>query len=161
MANPQIGLLMTGLGFFLFPAREASCMPRFLRSHLRILTSNFQDCFRFYSQILQLPLRFCAEELSYAEFRSAALHVALFDRQAMAEVLGRAQLPEHEAVQDKGVVVLRVEDVDQSYILLKQRGVKFITCPQDRWTWGCRTAHFSDPAGTVFELNADLQEEGL
>lgn len=136
-------------------------MQQLLRSHLRILSSNFQDCFRFYSQVLQLPLRFCDENLSYAEFRSDAFHVALFNRQAMAEVLGRSQLPEHQEVQDKGIVVLRVENVDQSYSLLKQRGVKFITCPQDRWTWGCRTAHFSDPAGTMFELNSDLQKEGL
>ena len=136
-------------------------MPQLLRSHLRILTSNFPDCFRFYRQVLQLSLRLSDENLSYAEFISDALHVALFDRQAMAEVLGRSHLPVHQEVQDKGIVVLRVENVDRTYALLKHRGVTFITSPQDRPAWGCRTAHFSDPAGTILELNADVDKEGV
>ncbi len=131
-------------------------MPNLLRSHIRILTDTFPDCFRFYKQVLRLPLRYGDENLFYAEFKSKALHVALFDRKAMAKVLGKSDLPDHQEVQDKGIIVLRVEDVDLTYDLLKQRGVEFSTSPQDRLQWGCRTAHFSDPAGTIFELNADL-----
>lgn len=131
-------------------------MLKILRSHIRILTNDFPACFKFYSQVLQMPIRYGDETQGYAEFKSDCLHVAIFDRKSMAQVLGKSHLPDHCQVQDKEIIVLRVDDVDQTYTLLKHKGVAFVTPPQDRLEWGCRTAHFNDPAGTLFELNADL-----
>jgi predicted enzyme related to lactoylglutathione lyase len=131
-------------------------MLALLRFHIRILTDDFPACFQFYRDILELPVRYGDEDQSYAEFKSDVLHIALFDRASMAKVLDRSDLPDHLAVQDKNVIVLRVSDVDQSFEQLKQKGVSFVTPPVDHPEWGCRTAHFSDPAGTLFELNADL-----
>ncbi len=127
-----------------------------LRFHIRILTDDFPACFKFYRDVFELPVRYGDEHQPYAEFKSDVLHIALFDRTSMAEVLGRSNLPDHPAVQDRNVIVLRVPDVDQTFEQLKQKGVSFITPPEDRPEWGCRTAHFTDPAGTLFELNADL-----
>ena len=129
------------------------------RFHLRILTTNFPACFHFYQSVLELPLRYGDQNQVYAEFKSDILHIALFDRQSMAQVLGSAHLPAEADAQDKQVIVLRVHDVDQAFGYLSERGAHFITRPTDRPEWGCRTAHFQDPAGTLFELNADFQED--
>lgn len=132
-----------------------------LRFHIRILTDDFPACFKFYHEVLELPVRYGDESQNYAEFKSDVLHVALFDRRSMAEVLGKSHLTDQRESRDKNVIVLRVAHVDQAYERLRQRGVRFMTPPTDRPEWGCRTAHFIDPAGTLFELNADLYKEPL
>jgi catechol 2,3-dioxygenase-like lactoylglutathione lyase family enzyme len=132
-------------------------MVSILRTHIRVLCPDFAACCRFYGQVLQLPLRHLDKGQKYAEFKSDTLHIALFDRKAMAMVLGsRCRTEDAKGVPDKEVIVLRVENVDKAYVEMRQNGARFFTYPQDRLEWGCRTAHFRDPAGTVFELNADL-----
>ena len=58
------------------------------RSHIRLLVINFKPCFCFYRDKLELPLRYGQEDGVYAEFKTEGLHIALFKRNLMAEVLG-------------------------------------------------------------------------
>jgi catechol 2,3-dioxygenase-like lactoylglutathione lyase family enzyme len=53
------------------------------------------------------------------------------------------------------VLSLFVDDVDAVCADLRQRGVALLNGPVDR-PWGKRTAAFTDPAGTVWEIAQDL-----
>ena len=48
-------------------------------------------------------------------------------------------------------LTIQVDDVDAKCAQLASRGVKLINGPMDR-PWGIRTACFSDPAGTIWEI---------
>ncbi len=48
-----------------------------------------------------------------------------------------------------------VDDVDAACEALRARGVTLLNGPLDR-PWGKRTAAFTDPAGTIWELAQDL-----
>lgn len=48
---------------------------------------------------------------------------------------------------------LLVDDVDEVYKTLKQKGVNFVTEPKDQF-WGMRTAEFVDPDGNKFILES-------
>jgi catechol 2,3-dioxygenase-like lactoylglutathione lyase family enzyme len=51
-----------------------------------------------------------------------------------------------------------VDDVDGVCELLRARGVQLLNGPVDR-PWGKRTAAFTDPAGTVWEVAQDIPNE--
>jgi catechol 2,3-dioxygenase-like lactoylglutathione lyase family enzyme len=48
---------------------------------------------------------------------------------------------------------LLVDDVDEVYKTLKEKGVQFVTEPKDQF-WGARTAEFTDPNGNKFILES-------
>ena len=60
--------------------------------------------------------------------------------------------------QDTVVVILQVANVDNAYKELKEKGVEFITTPEDRKEWVIRTAHLRDPDGNLIELNEPLKK---
>jgi catechol 2,3-dioxygenase-like lactoylglutathione lyase family enzyme len=126
------------------------------RSHLRILVKNFRQCFLFYRDVLELPVRYGDENADYAEFKTDALHIALFKRDFMAEVVDRADHPSEAPMQDRMAMILRVADTAKTFERLREKGVAFATPPTDRPAWQCRTAHFRDPDGNLIELNSDL-----
>ena len=132
-------------------------MQAFKRSHLRLLVAEFKKCFAFYRDVLGLPVRYGDENTDYAEFKTDAVHIALFKRHLMAQAVGGdGRFPADAETQDRLAIVLRVDDVDAEYARLKSRGAQFVTAPQDRRQWGCRTAHLRDPDGNLLELNSDL-----
>ncbi len=133
-------------------------MYEFKRHHLRLLVKDFKACFIFYRDTLELPIRYGDEESEYAEFKTEAIHIALFARNLMADAVSKGEKPVDADVQDRIVVVLRMDDIDAVYHRLKAKGVRFDTAPEDRTEWGCRTAHFRDPDGNLLELNADLKK---
>ncbi|MCK5783996.1 MAG: VOC family protein [Desulfobacterales bacterium] len=132
-------------------------MEDFKRFHLRLLVNNFKACFEFYRDTLELPVRYGDEHADYAEFKTDAIHIALFKKHLMAEVTGKAGKPVDADIQDNYTVILRVDDVDQVYDELVSKGATFETEPEDRTDWGCRTAHLRDPDGNLLELNSDLK----
>jgi len=48
-------------------------------------------------------------------------------------------------------IYMTVDDVDNVYKTLKEKGVRFLTEPKDQY-WGGRTAMFADPDGNKFIL---------
>jgi predicted enzyme related to lactoylglutathione lyase len=48
---------------------------------------------------------------------------------------------------------LLVDDVNEAYKTLKEKGVQFVTEPKDQ-PWGARTAEFTDPDGNKFILES-------
>jgi catechol 2,3-dioxygenase-like lactoylglutathione lyase family enzyme len=53
------------------------------------------------------------------------------------------------------MLTLWVQDVDSASAQLARRGVTLLNGPVDR-PWGKRTAAFADPAGTAWEIAADI-----
>jgi len=130
--------------------------------HIRLLVSNFAECFRFYRDVMGFKVTWGNEEDSYASFsdrEGADATLALFRRDAMAEVLGTANLPAEVKSQDRYSLIVRVDDIDAVYNELIGRGVKFELEPQSFADWGIRSAYLRDPDGNLIELHGELERE--
>jgi len=103
-----------------------------------------------------LPVRYGDENGIYAEFKSEAVHIALFIKDLMAEVVGCENKTSTHDSQDGVALILRVDNIDDVYEKLKSKEIEFVTPPEDHEEWHCRMAHFRDPDGNLIELNGDL-----
>ncbi len=122
-------------------------------THVRLLVKDFPACFRFYRDVMALPVNYGDEAGPYAEFRANGEILGLFERRLMAQLVGTAGLPAAAGVQDPVCLCFAVDDVDQIANSLKAKGATVVTEPRDRPDWGIRTAHFRDPDGTLIEIN--------
>ena len=64
--------------------------------HPRLLVSKFAECFLFYRDVMGFKVTWGSEDDSYASFtdrEGEEATLALFKSQAMAEVVGTAELP--------------------------------------------------------------------
>lgn len=129
--------------------------PELTFTHTRLLVTEYRDCVRFYRDVLGFDVEWGDDEGGYADFRTGATTLALFDRAAMAEAVGTEAKPSDTARQDEVALVFRVESVDDACERLEP-DVTLVDEPHDRPGWGIRVAHFRDPAGTLIEINEPL-----
>lgn len=85
--------------------------------------------------------------------------LALFKADLMNIAINNSGVKKNELVQDKIVLVVQVENVDQSYNALRSKGVDFLTEPKDMSAWGIRVSHFRDPENNLIELFSELPKE--
>jgi catechol 2,3-dioxygenase-like lactoylglutathione lyase family enzyme len=106
----------------------------------------------FYVDVLGLTLGHRSGP--YAQLDTGVTRVALYDRAAMGETLGRAL---HAPAADAPGFELgfKVEDCDAAFAELVSRGAAPAVEPEDR-AWGQRTAYVRDPDGHLVELAQDL-----
>ncbi|MDY0943297.1 VOC family protein [Priestia megaterium] len=116
---------------------------------IRLCVTNFQDCLRFYRDILGFE-EWHDDEQQYAYFEKA--NIALFSQEKMAEALFQEYQLDETTSQMKFVIQLEVPDVDIYYNNLKDKSVGFINKPHDRKDWGSRVAHFYDPEKNIIEI---------
>ncbi|MRH87389.1 hypothetical protein GFY24_07925 [Nocardia sp. SYP-A9097] len=122
----------------------------------RVLVDDFEPSFRFYRDILGLPLKHHDEgdpepaNGPYACFVAGNGDLALFQRAFMEAAVGAEHRPRDGV--DAVVVVLRVADVDTAAKVLESRGVRLTAEPTDQEAWGMRVAHLRAPEGTLIEL---------
>ena len=122
-------------------------------NQVRLLVTNFDACFRFYRDVVHLPVGFANEGDVYADFRLGGdLTLALFERQAMAQAIGTTDLPATANSQDRVLLTFTVDDLEGSIAALQAHGVELVAQPTDRPDWGMRTAHFRDPDGNLIEI---------
>ena len=120
-------------------------------THVRLLVSNYGECFRFYRDVLGLEAGFGEETSDYADFAAGpGSIVALFDRDEQAEVV------EVREPGDAAMQVFEVDDVDTAAARFRDH---LATAPQSRPEWGIRFVHLRDPAGNVIELNQAIPME--
>ena len=125
-------------------------------THTRLLVSNYIDCFIFYKDIMGFAVMWGDEIGIYADFDVNGHILALFEKEPMAEAIG-AELPKLKSEQQDDVcLIFAVEDVDNTYDTLKQKGVIPINKPHDRKEWGIRCFHLRDPAGNLIEINKEI-----
>jgi lactoylglutathione lyase len=118
-----------------------------------LFASDFERLLKFYSEKVQLPVRLLAE--GYAEFVVEGAKLALLARERLPELVGRGHLERPGAGCHEGAVTVLVEDVDRTHRGMAERGVTFLTEPQDR-PWGQRSAYFEDPEGHLIEIATNL-----
>jgi lactoylglutathione lyase len=120
-------------------------------THVRLLVTNYGECFRFYRDVIGLEPGFGDEDSGYADFAAGTGSIlALFDRGEQAEVV------EVREPGDAAVVIFSVEDVDAAAGRLREH---LVAEPQSRPEWGIRFVHLRDPAGNLIELNQAIPME--
>jgi predicted enzyme related to lactoylglutathione lyase len=124
--------------------------------NVRLLVGDFPAAVKFWRDIMKLPMTYSDETLGYAYFDTDSAGVELLSRDGFAAAIGEAT-PAPIPVGRQTVFVFRVDDVDNTYTDLVQRGATAVAGPQDRPAWGVRSAHISDPDGQVIEIYSQLQ----
>lgn len=113
-----------------------------------LVVEELERSLRFYTTVLGLELRHRAA--AFAQLETGRTRLALYEREAMAETLGRAiRRPEPDAPAFEIGFVVR--DVDAAYAEIVSAGAEAVTPPTDR-VWGQRTAYVADPDGHLVEL---------
>jgi predicted enzyme related to lactoylglutathione lyase len=127
----------------------------------RLLVRDFDTAVTFYTAVLRdlvgvEPVK-VVPQASYANWDiNGEAGLVLFGRQAIADVVGTADLPDGPLTRDTSMLVLRVDDVERATEVFTKHGAVLVTKPRDRPEWGAglRTAHLRDPEGTLLELQA-------
>lgn len=125
-------------------------------THIRLLVADFSGCFRFYRDVLGLPLKIGDVNGPYASFSVGGAEIALFSRDGMAEAVGTSALPSVAEAKDKAAIIIAVPDVDVAYDAVVARGGVFVNPPFDQHQWMVRCAHLRDPEGNLIELNKEM-----
>ncbi len=107
--------------------------------NLTFPVSDLKRAIDFYENVLHLEKR--DEWSNYATFNLGEMMLGL-DPDPKAELQ----------------VYMTVENVDEEYKQLKERGVQFLTEPKDQY-WGGRTAMFKDSEGNKFILVSFKESE--
>jgi catechol 2,3-dioxygenase-like lactoylglutathione lyase family enzyme len=103
-----------------------------------------------------LGLRLGHRSGAYAQLDTGRTRIALFERAAMAETLGRP-LRAPDASAPAFELGFKVADVDAAFAELIARGAAPEVAPTDR-PWGQRTAYLRDPDGHLVELAGERRE---
>ena len=90
-------------------------MIKLNRSHIRLLVKKFKECFIFYKDVLELPVRYGDETSDYAEFKTDAIHFALFKHNFMADVVAKNNKPFDTDSQDRTAIILRIDHEFQGW----------------------------------------------
>ena len=121
-------------------------------THVRLLVGNFDACFRFYRDVVGFTPTWGSEGQGYADFDTGGSTLAIFDRDAQADVVPL------EETGDGAMLVLGVDDLKAALAGLRERGAE----PGevfDRPDWGIRFAHLRDPAGNLIEVSSPIPME--
>ena len=123
----------------------------FILAQVRLLVTEYEACYHFYRDTLGLPIGF--EDDIYASFKLRDGMIAIYSRPMMAEHIGASDLPVTAESQDRFVLQLQVDDIEQTLDQLRAKGVAIVQELTTRPTWGARTAHIRDPDGTLIEIS--------
>ena len=124
---------------------------------IRILVSDFQKCFDFYTQKLGLEVYWGDRNGPFAAFKSDGADKPCFSMfLAKNQYLYKGYTPlTGTGRTDQVIYVIPTDNVDHDYKLLKDKGVSFFGEPQTINEWYMRCVYFRDPEGNLFELCQD------
>ena len=122
------------------------------------MTDKFDEMWDFYAIKLGMNPRLGKENGVYEEFRINGAVLSIYKREYMGNALNKKLLSFPSKPADTIVIILQVPNVDSAYKELQERGVSFITKPEDREEWIIRTAHLRDPDGNLIELNEPIKK---
>jgi predicted enzyme related to lactoylglutathione lyase len=127
-------------------------------AQVRLLVTDFAECYRFYAEVLGLKPQSGATQGPYEKFSpsTGSAGIALQDRSMMAEVLGELG---DAASGHRSLVVLRVDDLDAYCEQIQGRGATLLHDPAPM-TDRMRVAHLKDPEGNLVELQEWLLLRG-
>lgn len=127
-------------------------------SNVRLLVKDYDKCFRFYTEKLDLEPAFDIEGC-YGSFKVAEgiERLAIFTSDLMAPVVGNADKGQPSGCREKMMVSFEVDDVDEAFETLAAKGVEFVNRPSDMPGWGMRVVHLRDPEENLIELFTPLK----
>ena len=130
-------------------------------SNVRLLVKYFAKCFKFYTEQLGLEAVWGDENSGYANFKVAddIEGFALFVSDWMAPSVGNADKELPVGFREKSLVSFSVDNVDDTYAVLKAKGVIFVNKPTDMADWGMRVVYLRDPEDNLIELFTPLAPE--
>ena len=112
---------------------------------VRIFTFKWGEAVEFYRDVLGFPLEFCGEEIGWAQFNLSGASIGL-------ERCDDPTDAESQALVGRFVgVSLEVENIDETYKQLVEKGVEFTSAPIKQG-WGGTLAHFKDLDGNILTL---------
>lgn len=86
----------------------------------------------------------------------------MFKAELINVAIGSAEAEKNEILQGKIAILLKVENVDESYKRLQSKGLNFLAEQKDMAVWGIRFACLRDPENNLIELFSDLpNQEGV
>jgi len=126
-------------------------------NNVRLLVKDYKKCFEFYTEKLGLEAAWNLEGC-YASFKVAdgIEGLALFVSDFMAPAVGNAEKTQPVGFREKSMISFEVENVDETYQTLLEKGVEFINQPTDMPDWGMRVVHLRDPEENLIELFTPL-----
>ncbi|MFE8700617.1 VOC family protein [Cytobacillus sp. FJAT-54145] len=128
--------------------------------NVRLLVTNFDECFLFYRDILEFRVSWGELGGGYASFEAEdGGSFAIFSKDEMAETLGTEHLPSNVEAQDRFALIFRTDDMEAVVGRLRAKGVSLVAEVNDRPEWGIRTAHLRDPEGNLIEIVTPLPKE--
>jgi len=130
-------------------------------NNVRLLVKDFAKCFKFYSEQLGLEPAWGDENSGYANFKVAdgIEGLALFVSDWMAPSVGNADKELPVGFREKSLICFSVDNVDNTYATLKEKGVTFVNEPIDMPDWGMRMVHLRDPEDNLIEFCSPLSPE--
>lgn len=123
---------------------------------VRLLVGRFEECLRFYTEVLGLQPKLRIPEGTYAEVEAGDVVLSLYQRRLMDEVVG-AEQDEEAPRTDRAALVFAVDDVDATLEALRERGADIVTEAHDQEAWGLRVAHVRHPEGNLIEIYRHLR----
>ncbi len=128
-------------------------------SHVRLMIERFNECFRFYREVIGLPTTYRPDASGpYAEFvLGGDKYLGLFDRATMQEALDGPNAPLPPLSDNRVALCFEVDDVDTEAVRLRALGVEVEIAPRNHEPWGMRTTYLRDPAGNLIELYSALK----
>ncbi len=112
--------------------------------YLTLWAVRFDEMIQLYEKILGLPV--VEKNENFIMFETKGSKLALH-RLKKAHPIDRSTVELH----------FRVDDVDEVYLALQRKGVKFDGTPANR-PWGTRMVSFHDPEGYVVEIVGPLKQ---
>lgn len=125
---------------------------------VRILVDDFHKSAAFYRDLLELKADWYEESMEYALFNTGAARIELLSCKAMGEALGE-DLGQSGSYATNFVLNIEVENIDDTYHRLSDKGITFVKEPFNHPTWNGRLAHFRDADGTLIELYQAKKKE--
>ena len=128
-------------------------MKLHLPDYVVVIVEDLDRALAFYTGVLGLELGHRSGK--FAQLATGATRVALYERSAMAALLG-IELEPAERRAPAFELGFKVPDVDAAFAELVALGAEAAVPPTDR-PWGQRTAYVRDPDGHLIELAEDTR----
>ena len=127
-------------------------------SNVRLLVNDYKKCFKFYTEQLGFEPLWGDENGCYASFKVAdgIEGLAIFVSDYMASSIGNDEKTQPIGYREKSMIVFEVENVDDTYQALLEKGIRFINKPTDMPDWGMRVVHLRDPEENLIEFFTPL-----
>jgi catechol 2,3-dioxygenase-like lactoylglutathione lyase family enzyme len=127
-------------------------------SNVRLLVQDYKKCFKFYTEQLGFEPLWGDIDGCYASFKVAEgiEGLAIFVSDFMAPTVGNVEKTQPVGFREKSLISFEVENVDETYKALSEKGIAFINKPIDMPDWGMRVVHLRDPEENLIEFYTPL-----